>query len=154
MCRIAGVTLQRAIRVLTRVEILELNDVLKTRTSLYYRKKSFTRACIKERKKPWLLYDSLILYEKRRLVEAFFLCANFRINAWVCREKRVCHSAGKWIWRWKLCELRLHWHVQSVNSVITIWQKTREFTQSVWKRRSIVRSAEHTHYTKRPNNLV
>ena len=51
----------------------------------------------------------------------------------------------------ELCVQRLHWHVQSANSVITILQRRRRPILTEWRSRSIVDSAGLIHCTKKQN---
>ena len=52
-----------------------------------------------------------------------------------------------------LCVLRLHWHVQNVNSVTTIPRKIRRRILTGWRLRNIVDSAKLIQCTKKPSNF-
>ena len=54
--------------------------------------------------------------------------------------------------RWKLCALRSHWHVRSVNSEITTRQKKRRIILTEWKQRSTANSVRDTQCTRKQNN--
>lgn len=50
-----------------------------------------------------------------------------------------------------LCVQRLHWHVQSASSAITILQRRRRLILTEWKSRSIADSAELIHCIRKQN---
>lgn len=51
------------------------------------------------------------------------------------------------------CVQELHWHVQSVNSVITTLLRIRRHILTEWKPRNIADSAELTQFIRKPSNF-
>ena len=52
-----------------------------------------------------------------------------------------------------MCVQESHWHVQNVNNVTTIQLRIRKLILNVWKQKNTASSVNHTHYTKKQNNL-